>query len=1042
MAEAGSPVRSGNEQLRIIGFAALLLFTIIAAFIVLKTVRDALVLVHYSPEELPYFMVATTLAVGLVVWLQLRAQKRLSLCRTVAATQVIFAAGTMVFRYAVLREWSFALPLFYVWVGVYGTLAPVLAWSIIGTRLLTREAKRAIGVIGGGAVAGSILGGVASERVAHLGNVHDLISVAAVLMLFSVVSISGLGLCPRVMPRESDTEDPDPPPIQRRFVVILLLIVSAGSMVSTFAEFQFKITAQRDLNDLRSLAEFFGWFHAYLGVGTLLFQLIATPLLLRWGGLALAFAVMPVALLVGNGLILAYGTLWAAVVMRGGEQVFKHSIDRSAFEVLFTAIPAKGRMRLKSLVDAIGVRAAESLAGIALIIIFSIAHLSIRSISSMSLLLVVCWLTAAVLLSKEYKSVLVDSVQRGRIDLEYVRSRLFGHEFKALFPRMLKTMSAKTWLSLLDLMETGQTMGLGNELSLLLRHDDARVRRKALHLLFSDKQDFSNQVEPLINDADRVVRMEAVRYLCSHSAQPLERLMSFMQDEDSTVQVAACSCTLLHEEEASRGIAGQRLLDLLQKSYDPDRPETRLEMAYVLEHFTDQRATLQVAEKLLSDPSLEVRKATVRSTAQTRHPEVLPLLLKSWTDRALWADLRGALSGFDSSLLPAVTPILDDPQSAIELKRLVLQALSDIGGNDAVRCLLQQAAADDPGLRYTAIKGLNHLQLREPLTAYRTDIERLLTAEIDALAVENQRIHSFGPQPSALLEKVFLHERRWFENRIFRLLGLLYNPESIYNAYLAFSGEDPRLADQAVELLDSVLELDHRRRIIRLLEPEPAASDRLFGTEERKTALFEFLRGRDPLLASAALVDLTTLELNLWRKELYEALALFDSGSIAHETADWRYAQMDNSTNKQDGSLTTIEKLESLSRVDIFSRLGPPELLVLASRSIVEEYPVGHLIYSAGETAHHIYNLISGRVELRRESGQAEEVGPGGSFGALAVLGRQPRFFSVVVLEKCRCIKVDRDAFWEMVEDYPNASRGIFEVLAKQILRLMNRISG
>ncbi len=1042
MAEAGSPVRSGNEQLRIIGFAALLLFTIIAAFIVLKTVRDALVLVHYSPEELPYFMVVTTLAVGLVVLLQLRAQRRLSLCRTVGATQVVFAAGTMIFRYAVLREWSFALPLFYVWVGVYGTLAPVLAWSIIGTRLLTREAKRAIGVIGGGAVAGSILGGLVSERVAHLGNVHDLISVVAVLMLFSVVSISGLGLCPRVMPRESDDEDPDPPSLQRRFLVILLLIVSTGSMVSTFAEFQFKITAQRDLNDLRSLAEFFGWFHAYLGVGTLLFQLIATPLLLRWAGLAFAFAVMPVALLIGNGLILAYGTLWAAVVMRGGEQVFKHSIDRSAFEVLFTAIPAKGRVRLKSLVDAIGVRAAESLAGIALVIVFSIAHLSIRSIASISLLLVVGWLTAAVLLSKEYKSVLVDSVQRGRIDLDHVRSHLFGHEFKALLPQMLKTMSAKTWLYLLDLMETGQTMGLGNELSLLLRHDDARVRRKALHLLFSDKRDFSDQVEPLVNDVDRVVRMEAVRYLCSHSSQPLARLMSFMQDGEPTVQVAACSCSLLHEKQGSRDIAGQRLQDLLEKSYDPDRPETRLEIAYVLEHFTDPTVTLQIAKTLLDDPSLEVRKATVRSTAQTRHPDIIPLLLKCWTDRSLWADLRGALASFGGSLLPAVTPILRDTESAMELRRLVLQALSDIGGEEAARGLLEQAAADDPGLRYTAIKGLNRLHTREPLTAFRNDIERLLNAEIEALVVENQRLQYFGPQPSALLEKVFLHERRWFEKRIFRLLGLLYDPQSIYNAYLAFSGEDSRLADQAVEMLDSVLELDHRRRVIRLLEPEPTPSDRLFGSEERKTALFEFFSGRDPLVASAALLDLTTLELDLWRQELHEALALFDPGSIVHETAESRYRQMNDSTKREDGSLTTIEKLESLSRVDIFSRLGPQELLVLASRSIVEEYPVGHVIYSAGETAHHIYNLISGRVELRRESGQAEKVGPGGSFGALAVLGRQPRFFTVVVLEKCRCIKVDRDAFWEMVEDYPAASRGIFEVLAKQILSLMNRISG
>ncbi len=328
-------------------------------------------------------------------------------------------------------------------------------------------------------------------------------------------------MCPRVYPRESEAEDQASFPIQKRFVLVLILIVAAGSMVSTFAEFQFKVTAQRDLADLRSLAQFFGWFHAYLGVATLLFQLVATPLLLRWGGLAFAFSVLPLALLVGNGLILAYGTLWAAVAMRGGEQVFKHSIDRSAVEVLFTAIPTKGRIRLKSLVDAIGVRAAESIAGISLILIFSVAHLSTRTIASVSLVIVIGWLVATALLSKEYKGVLVDSVQRERIDLDYVKSHLFSHEFRGLFPRLLQTMSAKTWLHLLDLMETSQTPGLGVELSQLLKHEDARVRRKALHLLFAESRDFSKQVEPLINDGDRVARMEAVHYLCSHSAQPL-----------------------------------------------------------------------------------------------------------------------------------------------------------------------------------------------------------------------------------------------------------------------------------------------------------------------------------------------------------------------------------------------------------------------------------------------------------------------------------------------------------------------------------------
>jgi trk system potassium uptake protein TrkA len=151
--------------------------------------------------------------------------------------------------------------------------------------------------------------------------------------------------------------------------------------------------------------------------------------------------------------------------------------------------------------------------------------------------------------------------------------------------------------------------------------------------------------------------------------------------------------------------------------------------------------------------------------------------------------------------------------------------------------------------------------------------------------------------------------------------------------------------------------------------------------------------------------------------------------------------QPETEASKEPDSLTTIQKLESLSKVDIFSRLGPHELLLLANSSAVQDYPTGEVIYREGETAHHIYNLINGRVELRREPDQIEEIRPGGSFGALAVLSGQPRFFTAQVTEPARCIKVEREAFWEMVEDYPSAARAIFEVLSGQILTMMGRLS-
>jgi len=82
-------------------------------------------------------------------------------------------------------------------------------------------------------------------------------------------------------------------------------------------------------------------------------------------------------------------------------------------------------------------------------------------------------------------------------------------------------------------------------------------------------------------------------------------------------------------------------------------------------------------------------------------------------------------------------------------------------------------------------------------------------------------------------------------------------------------------------------------------------------------------------------------------------------------------------------ALTTIQKLEALSKVNIFKAMGPHELLVLANRAIVQDYAAGEQIYQAGEMAQHIYCLIGGRVALRRED-QAQRILPGGTFGTLS----------------------------------------------------------
>ncbi len=53
----------------------------------------------------------------------------------------------------------------YIWVGVLSVLVPTQVWTLANYVMTTREAKRAFGLIGGGAILGWIVGGLATRQI-------------------------------------------------------------------------------------------------------------------------------------------------------------------------------------------------------------------------------------------------------------------------------------------------------------------------------------------------------------------------------------------------------------------------------------------------------------------------------------------------------------------------------------------------------------------------------------------------------------------------------------------------------------------------------------------------------------------------------------------------------------------------------------------------------------------------------------------------------------------------------------------------------------
>ncbi len=111
---------------------------------------------------------------------------------------------------------------------------------------------------------------------------------------------------------------------------------------------------------------------------------------------------------------------------------------------------------------------------------------------------------------------------------------------------------------------------------------------------------------------------------------------------------------------------------------------------------------------------------------------------------------------------------------------------------------------------------------------------------------------------------------------------------------------------------------------------------------------------------------------------------------------------------------------EFLHAIPLFSQLTGQEISVLISRSRIVHVRSGTVVVAQGEQGDAFYCVLSGRLRVMREDEYCQEhllneLGPGNSFGEIALVERIPRTATVVALEQCTLIELGRKDFEEFV---------------------------
>ena len=885
------------------------LFLIITTYKIGGVAGAALFLSRFQAKQLAYADIASAVVVALVVAGYVVVSRRVPLLGLLLGSTLFFASNCGLFWALAHYHFhlSFLFPVFYVWVKIFGVLVPTQIWTLANYVLTTREAKRVFGMVGGGAIAGWIFSGYFSKAVARTFGTESLLLGMALFLLICtglIVLIWRIGRIAvgGVHDMTPATAGSGPRNLfgsmrlvfSSSYLRAIAAVICISSLVTTLTGWQFLAVAQERLVKKDVLASFFGDFNFYAGILCLLFQLLLTSRFLRRFGIGTALFALPTTVFLGSLGLLAFGTLGAAVALKGFDQTLRYSLDKSTAELLYLPLPARIKLQVKWFIDTVIWRLGDGLSGLAVLIFATSLHLPARQISWIVLVLVTGWLVAVSVARREYVASLKESISQHRVDVEQASASVLDRSTADLLATKLSASDPNDILYALSLFEVERQRAAHPVVRSLLSHPAAAVRQKAIVILSaSGDKTIRPEIEKLLRDPDLNVRTEALLYLTHHAhVDPLELIQEVGDFADFSVRSAVVAF-LARPGDAQNLEAAQQILAAMANEQGTESQRTRVEAGRVLGVLPDCFDPLLGI--LLADSDPAVAREAIRSVGKLRKRRLVPELLDQLGHRELGSDAAKALGELGDTIVGALRDHLGDSSIAIEVRREIPAVLLSVGTPAAARVLMENMLESDTTLRFRIISALNKLHHLHP--EVETDaqmLETVLAAEILGHYRSYQILDKLGgnagnredPVTRALTESM----QQELE-RIFRLLGLLYPHLDVHSAYLGLQSKNVSVYDNALEFLDNVLKSQLREMLVPLLDGKVTVTERArlaqrlvrAKVENQEQAVAALVTSDDPWLRSCGAYAIGSFGLKSLEGELNRCLN--DSDPLLRETA-------------------------------------------------------------------------------------------------------------------------------------------------------------
>jgi AAA family ATP:ADP antiporter len=394
----------------------LFVFTLMAAYYVLRPVRDAMSS-DWTDAELSWLWTLNFFISSGAVLLYGFAVSRVRLRDLVPGIYIFFAASFLLFYLAThwFDETDLIDKSFYVWVSFFALFHISVFWSFMSDIYSSTQSRRLFGLFGAGASIGAVLGPSIPVFLGDMLGVYNLLLIAALMLLLIVPLVFYLEKV-RSLTQIDANNDSDPVSLQaiggeffngfvdffsHRFLLGIGLFILLYTMMSSFVYFELKNVMVE--YDRATRSQYWGLMDLIVNTLAIFTALFATSRLATKFGLAVTLALVPVILVFGwiavaiaPGLALLIGL---QIIRRAGN----YAITRPGREMLFTGVERETRFKTKPVIDIVVYRGGDVLAGWTYTALAQGVGLGLGAIAIVAALLACLWTLVAIFLGSNYE---------------------------------------------------------------------------------------------------------------------------------------------------------------------------------------------------------------------------------------------------------------------------------------------------------------------------------------------------------------------------------------------------------------------------------------------------------------------------------------------------------------------------------------------------------------------------------------------------------------------------------------------------------------